>query len=261
MRVLLQVSSRDWNVPAEFAMTTVAPRFRYAKCHKCIVSLLPDWLHGFPGPILLSTGVDKGAGGPGPTPQWPGKKYFVKIEGLSSLPPAKSGRACCDNPTERGISIRCWDAQHVYLYSLFNWNSKVLIKKPGKGDQESKHYFRKRNTWRHFSIHHSTVTRSHRSTNSTLFGRWQQRCGLSLSVLQQHEYQFQQDMLHTMNRSLSSFPKYIISTWLQSSKCLECRLFGAGVELSPTPASGSNATQVYHQCQNTANTNIHHHNY
>jgi len=30
------------------------------------------------------------------------KKFFVKIEGLSSLPPAKSGRACYDNSTGRG---------------------------------------------------------------------------------------------------------------------------------------------------------------
>jgi len=31
-----------------------------------------------------------------------GQKFFlVKIEGLSSLPPAKSGRACYDNPTGR----------------------------------------------------------------------------------------------------------------------------------------------------------------
>jgi len=28
--------------------------------------------------------------------------FLVKIEGLSSLPPAKSGRACHDNPTGRG---------------------------------------------------------------------------------------------------------------------------------------------------------------
>jgi len=30
------------------------------------------------------------------------KIFLVKIEGLSSLPPAKSGRACHDNPTGRG---------------------------------------------------------------------------------------------------------------------------------------------------------------
>jgi len=47
------------------------------------------------------TGVDKGARGPRP-PQWPGNSFLVKIEGLSSLTPAKSGRACHDNPTGRG---------------------------------------------------------------------------------------------------------------------------------------------------------------
>jgi len=42
-------------------------------------------------------------GGPSPpSPQSPGKNFLVKIERLSSLPPAKSGRACYDNPTERG---------------------------------------------------------------------------------------------------------------------------------------------------------------
>jgi len=30
------------------------------------------------------------------------KKFLVKTEGLSSLPPAKSGRACYGNPTGRG---------------------------------------------------------------------------------------------------------------------------------------------------------------
>ena len=61
-------------------------------------------------------------------PQWPGKIFFGKIEGLSSftssvlksrgLPPAKSGLACYDNPTGRGVFLS--DVQHVYLYSLFN---------------------------------------------------------------------------------------------------------------------------------------------
>ena len=50
------------------------------------------------------------AGGPRPF-QRPGKIFFAKIEGLSSF-------------TWSGF-------QHVYLYSLFNWNSKVLLKKPG----------------------------------------------------------------------------------------------------------------------------------
>ena len=34
------------------------------------------------------------------------------------LPPAKSGRASYDNPTGRGIFIRC--PTRIYLYSLFN---------------------------------------------------------------------------------------------------------------------------------------------
>ena len=50
----------------------------------------------------VPTGVDKG--GPGAqAPPIAGQKIFlVKTEGLSSLPPAKSGRACYDNPTGRG---------------------------------------------------------------------------------------------------------------------------------------------------------------
>ena len=48
------------------------------------------------------TGVDKGgSGGPGP-PNGRAKFFLVKIDRLSSLPPAKSGRACYDNPTGRG---------------------------------------------------------------------------------------------------------------------------------------------------------------
>jgi len=46
-----------------------------------------------------ATGVDKG--GQPPPPVAGQKKFSVKIEGLSSLPPAKSGRACYDNPTGR----------------------------------------------------------------------------------------------------------------------------------------------------------------
>jgi len=34
------------------------------------------------------------------------------------LPPAKSGRACYDNPTGRVYFYQM--SQHVYLYSLFN---------------------------------------------------------------------------------------------------------------------------------------------
>jgi len=47
------------------------------------------------------------------SPPMAGQKriFFVKIEGLSSLPPAKSGRACYDN----GKGVFLSDAQHVYL--------------------------------------------------------------------------------------------------------------------------------------------------
>jgi len=48
-----------------------------------------------------------GVGGPNPPVAGQKKNFLVKIEGLSSLPPAKSGRACYDNPREGGISIRC----------------------------------------------------------------------------------------------------------------------------------------------------------
>ena len=48
------------------------------------------------------TGVDKGGpGGPAP-PNGRAKNFLVKIERLSILPPAKSGRACYDNPMGRG---------------------------------------------------------------------------------------------------------------------------------------------------------------
>ena len=49
------------------------------------------------------TGVDKGGQGAQAPPQSLGQKNFlVKKEGLSSLPPAESGRACYDNPTGSG---------------------------------------------------------------------------------------------------------------------------------------------------------------
>ena len=52
---------------------------------------------------VQATGVDKGGpGGPAPPNGRDKKIFLVKIEGLSSLPPAKSGRACHDNPTGRG---------------------------------------------------------------------------------------------------------------------------------------------------------------
>ena len=61
---------------------------------------------------VLYTGVDKR--GRGPSPPMDGQKEFYSKNGLSSftwsapgLPPAKSGRACYDNPTGRGTSITC----------------------------------------------------------------------------------------------------------------------------------------------------------
>jgi len=49
---------------------------------------------------ILRTGVDKGA-----------------------QPPAMAGQN-----ERKGVFLS--DVQHVYLYSVFNWNSKVLLKKP-----------------------------------------------------------------------------------------------------------------------------------
>ena len=53
----------------------------------------------------LDTGVDKGGREPSLPPNGRAKKFLVKIERLSSLPPAKSGRACYDNPTKKGVSF------------------------------------------------------------------------------------------------------------------------------------------------------------
>jgi len=72
------------------------------------------------------TGVDKGGG------QWPGKKIFlVKIEGLSSLPPAKSGRACYDNPTGRGYFYQMANMYTfiAYLIEIGKFCSKNLVHK------------------------------------------------------------------------------------------------------------------------------------
>ena len=64
--------------------------------------------------VVRPTGVDKGAQG-AQAPQSPGKKNFsVKTVGLSSLPPAKSGRACYDNPTARGCF---YQMSNMYMYT------------------------------------------------------------------------------------------------------------------------------------------------
>ena len=66
---------------------------------------MPDWTGR--GALAYTRG-----GGSLPPPMAGQKRiFFVKIEGLSSLPPAKSGRACYDN----GKGVFLSDAQHVYL--------------------------------------------------------------------------------------------------------------------------------------------------
>ena len=70
-------------------------------------------------------------GGPQAPPMAGQKIFLVKIEGLSSLPPAKSGRACCDNPTERGYFYQmsnmytCID----YLIEILNFCSENPVHK------------------------------------------------------------------------------------------------------------------------------------
>jgi len=74
------------------------------------------------------TGVDKG----GPrSPQWPGKKFLLKIEGLLCLPPAKSGRACHDNPTGRGHFYQMPNMYTciAYLIEIRKFCSKNLVHK------------------------------------------------------------------------------------------------------------------------------------
>ena len=78
------------------------------------------------------TGVDKGGPG-GPDPPI----FLVKIEGLSSLPPAKSGRACHDNPTGRGYFYQMPNVYTCIAYLIEirkfcskTWFIKVLILRP-----------------------------------------------------------------------------------------------------------------------------------
>ena len=77
--------------------------------------------------ITGSTGVDKG-GGQAPNGR---AKKLVKIEGLSSLPPAKSGRACYHNPTGRGYFCQMPNTYTciAYLIEIRKFFSKNLVHK------------------------------------------------------------------------------------------------------------------------------------
>ena len=64
-------------------------------------------------------------------PQWPGKNVLVKIEGLSSLPPAKSGHACYDNLMGRGYFYQMPNMYTciAYLIEIRKFCSKNLVHK------------------------------------------------------------------------------------------------------------------------------------
>ena len=77
-----------------------------------------------------------GPGGPAP-PNRRAKIFLVKMEGLSSLPPAKSGRACYDNPTGRGHFYQMPNKYTCIAYLIEirkfrskTWFIKVLILRP-----------------------------------------------------------------------------------------------------------------------------------
>jgi len=57
--------------------------------------------------------------------------FLVKIEGLSSLPPPKSGRACYDNPTGRGYFYQMPNMYTciAYLTEIRKFCSKNLVHK------------------------------------------------------------------------------------------------------------------------------------
>jgi len=76
------------------------------------------------------TGVDKGGGQP-PPPNRRAKNSLVKTEGLSSLSPAKSGRACYDNPTGRGHFYQMPNMYSgiAYLIEIRKFSSKNLVHK------------------------------------------------------------------------------------------------------------------------------------
>ena len=60
-----------------------------------------------------------------------GQNFLVKIEGLSSLPPAKSGRACYDNPTGMGYFYQMSNMYTciAYLTEIRKFCSKNLVHK------------------------------------------------------------------------------------------------------------------------------------
>jgi len=59
------------------------------------------------------------------------KIFLVKIEGLSSLPPAKSGRACYEDPTGRGHFCQMPNMYTciAYLIEIRKFCSKNLVHK------------------------------------------------------------------------------------------------------------------------------------
>jgi len=63
------------------------------------------------------------------SPNGRAKFFFVKIEGLSSLPAAKSGRACYDNPTGRGYFYQMPNMYTCIAYLIEI--RKFFSKKPG----------------------------------------------------------------------------------------------------------------------------------
>ena len=78
--------------------------------------------------MLGCTGVDKG--GPGPPIARP-KFFLVETERLSSLLPAKCGRACYDNPTGRGHFYHMPNMYTciAYLIEIRKFCSKNLVHK------------------------------------------------------------------------------------------------------------------------------------
>jgi len=85
----------------------------------------------------MATGVDKEVQGAQPRPIAGPKLFLVKMEGLSSLPPAKSGRACYDNPTGRGHFYQMPNKYTCIAYLIEirkfrskTWFIKVLILRP-----------------------------------------------------------------------------------------------------------------------------------
>jgi len=74
------------------------------------------------------SGIDKG--GPKPPQSLGQKKFLVKKEGLSSLPPAESGRACYYNPTGRGHFYQMPMYTCIaYLIEIRKFCSKNLVHK------------------------------------------------------------------------------------------------------------------------------------